>query len=55
MLVARVNGKDVQGSSFNEVRESIKARPCEISFVAWHGLEVPGGRHLVAQVANDSV
>jgi hypothetical protein len=50
MLIARVNGKDMQGSSYNEVRESIKARPCEISFVAWDGLEVAGGRALVAQV-----
>jgi hypothetical protein len=34
MLITRVNGKDMQGSSYNEVRKSIKARPCEISFVA---------------------
>jgi hypothetical protein len=50
MLIARVNGKGMQGGSYNEVRESIKARPCEISFVAWDGLEAAGGRALVAQV-----
>jgi hypothetical protein len=50
MLITRVNGKDMQGSSYSDVRESIKARPCKISFVAWDGLEVAGGRALVAQV-----
>jgi hypothetical protein len=55
MLIARVNGKGMQGGSYNEVRESIKARPCEISFVAWDGLEAAGGRALVTQVTTGSV
>jgi hypothetical protein len=56
MLIARVNGKDVQGSSYNEVRESMKARPCEISFVEWHhDPEVASGRALVVQTKNGSV
>jgi hypothetical protein len=53
MLIARVNGKGVQGSSYSDVRESIKTRPYKISFVA--GVWLAGGRALVAQVAKGSV
>ena len=51
MLIARVNGKDMQGSSYSDVRESIKTRPYKISFVAGEA----GKRALVAQVAKGSV
>jgi hypothetical protein len=34
MLIARVDSKGMQGSSYSDVHESIKARPYKISFVA---------------------
>jgi hypothetical protein len=37
MLIIRVNGDSMQGMSYDQVRERIKERPCEISFAELHG------------------